>query len=409
MEIRPILSALSRNKTGAFLIAAQIALTFAITVNAAYVIRDRLATAARPSGVDDEQRVVTVRYTMTSSQNLDALQQRDLVSLRGLPGVESASITNQVPLGGGGWSGSMAAGNTRAAPSVNAGMIFDDGSLLKTLGVKVIEGRYFTPDEVMVIDPETSRDTPPVVLITRALAKALFPNEASVLGKTLYQGNTPDAPAMRIIGVIDHIETPWAQTSEKHLNSVVFPQRLLQPYNYYVMRLKPGALETTKQAVLDALAKNDPDRVASGDGVVSIEKLRAKRYRGEHAVAGLLIAVTAFLLIVTASGIVGMASLWVNLRRKQIGVRRALGATRGDIVRYFVTENLLITGAGVVTGVIAAQMLNAALLRQMSLPQLPWSGLAFGVVALALLGVGSVMGPAVRASKLSPALATRSV
>ena len=408
MEIRPILSALSRNKTGAFLIAAQIALTFAITVNAAYVIRDRLATAARPSGVDDEQRVVSVRYTMTTSQNLDALQQRDLASLRGLPGVESASVANQVPLGGGGWSGSFAIGNTRASPSVNAGMVFDDGALMKTLGVKVVEGRYFTPEEIMVIDPEKTRDTPPVVLITHALAKALFPNEASVLGKTIYLGNTADSPAARIVGVIGHIETPWAQTSDTHLNSVIFPQRLLQPYNYYVMRLKPGALEQTRQAVLDALAKNDPDRVST-DGVRSIEQLRAKRYRGEHAVAGLLIAVTVFLLIVTASGIVGMASLWVNLRRKQIGVRRALGATRGDIVRYFVTENLMITGAGVVIGVIAAQLLNAVLVRQMTLPQLPWPGLAAGMLALLVLGLGSVLGPAVRASRLSPALATRSV
>lgn len=408
MEIRPILSALSRNKTGAFLISAQIALTFAITVNAAYVIRDRLATAARPSGVDDEQRVVTVRFAMTSTQNLDVLQQRDLASLRSVPGVESASTANQVPLGGGGWSGSFAAGTTRESPNVNAGMVFDDGGLLKTLGIAVVEGRYFTPDEIMVVDPKTTRDNPPIALVTRALAKALYPGVDSVLGKTIYQGNSADAPAARIVGVIDHIETPWAQIREAHLNSVIYPQRMLQPYNYYVMRLKPGSLEQTKQAALDALAKNDPDRV-SIDGIRSIEQLRSKRYRGEHAVAGLLIAVTAFLLIVTASGIVGMASLWVNLRRKQIGVRRALGASRGDIVRYFVTENLLITGAGVVAGVIAAQLLNAALMREMSLPPLPWGGLAFGVAALLLLGVGAVMGPAVRASRLSPALATRSI
>jgi putative ABC transport system permease protein len=409
MEIRPILSALSRNKTGAFLIAAQIALTFAITINAAYVIRDRLATAARPSGVEDEDRVVAVRYTMTSVQNIDALQQRDLATLRGLPGVESAAITNQIPFGGGGWSGSFSVGNTRESPAVQAGMMFDNGDVLKTLGVKVIEGRYFTPDEVMVIDPETSRDTPPVVLLTAEMAKALFPGGESVLGKTIYLGNTADAPAVRVIGVIGLMETPWASVSEKHLYSVVFPQRLLQANNHYLLRLKPGALEQTKQAVLDALARNDPDRVVGRDGLASIAKMRAKRYRGEHAVAGLLIAVTAFLLIVTASGIVGMASLWVNLRRKQIGVRRALGATRGDIVRYFVTENLLITGSGVVAGVIAAQLLNATLVRQMSLPQLPWQGLAFGVVALVILGVGSVLGPAVRASRLSPALATRSV
>lgn len=408
MEIRPILSALMRNKTGALLIAAQIALTFAITINAAYVIRDRLAIAARPSGVDDEQRVLAVRYTMNSPQNIDAMAQRDLRSLQAVAGVESVAITNQVPLGGGGWSGSFAVQNRRESPSVNAGMVFDDGHLLPTLGVKLVEGRYFRPDEILVIDPNTSRDNPPTALVTRGLAKTLFPNEASVLGKTVYLGNTADSPALQIIGVVDHIETPWAQTTERHLNSVIFPQRLLQPYNYYVVRLRADAAPDTRQQILDTLARNEPDRVTTR-GLESIADLRAKRYRGEYAVAGLLLAVTVFLLIVTASGIVGMASLWVNLRRKQIGVRRALGATRADIVRYFITENLMISGTGVVAGLVAAQLLNALLLRQMSLPPLPWGGLAFGVVALLLLGVGSVLGPAMRASRLSPALATRSI
>lgn len=408
MEIRPILSALLRNKTGALLIAAQVALTFAIVVNAAYVIRDRLATAARPSGVDDENRVLTLRFAMTSEQNLDVLQQRDLAALRSLPDVESASVTNHVPLGQGGWSAGFALERTNSSPNISAGMTFDDGSLLKTYGVKLLEGRYFSPEEIAVIDPATSRDNPPIVLITQEFAKKMFPDAASAVGKTFYLGNSADAPAVTVIGVIGRLQTPWAQLRENHLFTVVFPQRLLQSYNPYVIRLRPGAGESARQTVLDTLAKNDPDRVVL-KGLQSIAELRATRYRGEHAVAGLLIAVTAFLLLVTASGIVGMVSLWVNLRRKQIGVRRALGATRLDIVRYFVTENLLITSAGVIAGVIAARGLNVVLMRNMSLPELPWAGLAAGAFALLLLGLLSVMGPAMRASRLSPALATRSI
>lgn len=408
MEIRPILSALSRNKTGALLIAAQVALTFAIVVNAAYVIRDRLATSARPSGIDDEQRVMALRYAMPTAQNLDALQQRDLATLRGLPEVESASITNHVPLGMGGWSGSFSTENRPEAASVNAGMQFDGGDLLRTLGVRLVEGRYFTAEEFMVIDPETSRDNPPIVLVTEDFARKMFPDAASAVGKTLYLGNTADAPAVRIVGVTGRLQTPWAQLRENHLFQVIFPQRLLQPYNTYVIRLRPGVAAAARQRVLDALAANDADRVSTR-GLQSIAELRAVRYRGEHAVATLLIAVTGFLLLVTASGIVGMVSLWVNLRRKQIGVRRALGATRADIVRYFVTENLLITSIGVIAGVAAAQALNAVLMRNLSLPELPWQGLALGAALLLVLGLVSVMGPALRASRLSPALATRSI
>ncbi len=287
-------------------------------------------------------------------------------------------------------------------------MQFDGGDLLDVLGVRVVEGRYFRPEEFMVIDPQTSRDTAPVVLVTQEFAKKMWPDAPSAVGKTLYLGNTPDSPALQVIGVVGRLQTPWAQVREAHTFSVVFPERLLQPYNYYVVRFKPGVGDAARQSVLDTLARNDPDRVTS-KGLQSFAEMRASRYRGEHAVAGLLIAVTAFLLLVTASGIVGMVSLWVNLRRKQIGVRRALGATRVDIVRYFVTENLLITSLGVIAGVIAARLLNALLMRSMSLPQLPWEGLALGALALLALGLVSVMGPALRASRLSPALATRSV
>jgi len=137
--------------------------------------------------------------------------------------------------------------------------------------------------------------------------------------------------------------------------------------------------------------------------------MRDRRYRGERALAWLLVSVTVFLLGVTASGIVGMASLWVNLRRKQIGVRRALGATRGDIVRYFLTENLLITSAGIAVGVLAAWGLNGVLMSELSVPRLPLEYLAVGVLLMLLLGVIAVLGPALRAAQLSPALATRSV
>lgn len=412
MEIRPIMSALMRNKTGALLIAAQVALTFAIVVNAAFVIRDRVATAARPSGVDDEDRVMSVRYAMPSVQNLDALQQQDLATLRALPEVESAAITNQVPMGQGGWSGGFAALNQRDAPSVSAGMVFDAGGLLETFGVRVLQGRYFTPEEIILIDPDTSRDTAKVALVTEAFAKALYPDvaagTASPVGKTLYLGNSPDSPALTIIGVIGVLQTPWAQLGESHLYSVVFPQRMLLPYNHYVVRFKPGIGDSARETVLNALAKNDPDRV-SNQGMQSIREYRERRYRGETAVANLLMAVTVFLLVVTASGIIGMVSLWVSLRRKQIGVRRALGATKADIVRYFVTENLLITSLGIVLGVVAARALNAALTHSMTLPPIPWQGLAVGALILLVLGLCAALGPALRASRLSPALATRSI
>jgi putative ABC transport system permease protein len=134
---------------------------------------------------------------------------------------------------------------------------------------------------------------------------------------------------------------------------------------------------------------------------------RIECYRGDTALSWMLITVSALLLLVTASGIVGMASLWVTQRRKQIGVRRALGARRVDILRYFVTENILITTAGVFSGVLLAVALNHLMVTRLEMARLPLGYLAAGAGLFWALGIAAVYGPAWRAASISPALATR--
>ncbi|HVH33993.1 MAG TPA: FtsX-like permease family protein, partial [Tahibacter sp.] len=110
-----------------------------------------------------------------------------------------------------------------------------------------------------------------------------------------------------------------------------------------------------------------------------------------------------------ALGIVGMASFWVTQRTKQIGTRRALGATRGSILRYFMTENFLITSLGLLLGILLTYGLNYWLMSNYEAQRLPLVYLAGGIVALLLLGQIAVFGPATRASRVPPAVATRSV
>lgn len=139
----------------------------------------------------------------------------------------------------------------------------------------------------------------------------------------------------------------------------------------------------------------------------TVEYDREKHYRDDRSLSWLLIAVSVLLLLVTANGIVGMASLRVTQRRRQIGVRRVLGARRIDILRYFVTENLMITGAGVAGGVLLAVGLNELLVSRLELTRLPPVYLAAGASIFWLLGVIAVYGLAWRAASISPASATR--
>jgi len=110
---------------------------------------------------------------------------------------------------------------------------------------------------------------------------------------------------------------------------------------------------------------------------------------------------------VTALGIVGLASFWVGQRRRQIGVRRALGARRVDILRYFQTENFLLASMGIALGMALAYGINLFLMREYELPRLPLFYLPLGAVLLWLLGQIAVFAPAMRAASVPPVVATR--
>jgi len=108
-------------------------------------------------------------------------------------------------------------------------------------------------------------------------------------------------------------------------------------------------------------------------------------------------------------GITGLANFWVQQRRRIIGIRRAIGATRGDILRYFQTENFLIVTGGIVLGMLLAFVLNLVLMSYYELPRLPLYYLPVGALVLWLLGQLAVLGPALRAAAVPPVVATRSV
>jgi putative ABC transport system permease protein len=90
-------------------------------------------------------------------------------------------------------------------------------------------------------------------------------------------------------------------------------------------------------------------------------------------------------------------------------VRRALGATRGQILRYFQTENFLLATVGIILGMLLAYSINQLLMSKYELPRLPLHYLPIGAVALWVLGQLAVLGPARRAAAVPPAVATRSV
>jgi putative ABC transport system permease protein len=408
MEIRPIISSLLRNKTGALLIAAQVALSLAIVANALYIIQDRVARTARTSGVGDESTLI--RFSVApikepeSPEAKIAFQERNAQILRALPGVAAVAWTNQAPLATSGWNMGLSIDTKQAETTSNTALYFGPDSFVKVFQLKLIEGRDFTAQDVELVDPDKSQSLGRIGIVSQTLAKKLFPT-GSAVGKTVYIGTGADALPFQIVGVVEKLQSPWAQNGERGELSLMLAQRRVQGYSQYAIRTEPGQRDRVMKEAEAAINKVPGQMVINNE---SMEKDRYDLYRNDRAIAWMLATVTVLLLLVTASGIVGMATLWVNQRRKQIGVRRALGARKVDVLRYFITENFIITSGGVVAGLLLAVGLNQLLVSQLELPKLPIMYLAVGSVVLWLVGIAAVYAPAWRASSISPAIATRS-
>ena len=413
MEIRPILSALLRSKTGAILVALQVAISLAILSNALHIVQVRQAVAARPSGLADESSLfyIQVRHLREGDHNEQmATQKAETATLRAVAGVTSVAFTNQMPLTRNGSTNGVSASRKQLNESAGASYYYTADSLLKTWGLNIVEGRDFRPEEVVDLDNDKDDDeasNPKAVIITRALGNKVWPGTTSFVGKTLYFGTGEKAQPAPVVGVVERLQTQGAEVSERGEWSTIVPMRLSHGFGtIYTMRAEAGQIDRVMKEAEAAL-----QRTATGPVILrakTVSNDRKDRYRADNALSWMLITVSVLLLLITASGIVGMASLWVTQRRKQIGVRRALGARRVDILRYFLTENFMITSVGVVAGVLLAIGLNQLLVSNLEMAKLPLEYLFAGAGVFWLLGALAVYGPAWRAATISPATATRS-
>jgi putative ABC transport system permease protein len=411
MEIRPILSALLRSKTGPILVALQVALSLAILANAAHIVNERRAVAARPSGLSDEHATfyITVRNLAndTPEQQLANIKRQTAV-LRTVGGVASVANVSQMPLSRNGSNASVAVDPRQEKPSATASTFVSGDSLVQTFGLKLVEGRDFLPAELLDVNGETTSDPPPQVIVTKPLADKLWPDQTAI-GKTMYFGTGKDARGAQVVGVVEALMSAHGEVGERGEHSAIIPARLYgsEPVVLYAIRTEPGQRDRVMKEAEEALRKSSATPMITK--MRTVDEDRKDRYRADVALQWMLVTVSVLLLLITASGIVGMASLWVTQRRKQIGVRRALGAKKTDILRYFIAENFMITSAGVFGGVALGLALNQLLVSKLEMARLPAGYLVFGALGFWLLGVLAAYGPAWRAASISPATATRSV
>ena len=401
LNVRPVLAALSRNRTGAILVAFEIAIALAVMVNAAWIVDQRIQQIEAPSGLDARDTFAIGGSALSSHSDLGAAQREDLAYLRSLPGVVAVTATSSVPLSPYGQGTSVSPQPGPQAPMTVTRAMEMDETTLETLGVHILAGRNFAATDIRPLTRGFSQ-TYPLVIITRSLANKLFP-DGNALGKSIYQG---DDDPMTVIGITNSF-IPSAPMAPGY-DALLVPQ---VPGNYgvyyCVVRTRPGETAALLQIAQRHLANSNPDRV-----IILAQTLQYYRQlldADNRDMATFLTLVTALILCVTCLGIFGLTTFNVSTRTKQIGTLRAVGARKRDIVAQFLTENAIILLVGSLVGCTLALGVGYWLSAEYQLPRLDLHFLAIGILALAVIGQLAAWQPARRAAAVPPSVATRTV
>lgn len=402
LNVRPVVTALRRNRAGALLVVLEIAIALAVMVNAAWIVAQRVHAIGQPTGID-YRNIFTIGISGVSGDfDASGAQQQDLAYLRSLPGVIAATASSGVPLAPHGQGGLIWRNPDERGPSFTARSMEVDEQGLDTLGVRLIAGRSISAADVVPFSTDLSL-TAHEVLITQSLARKLFPH-GSALGKPIYPG---DGSMLTIVGITSDFVGSVVRADPTY-DVLLFPQ-IPGAYGIYflLVRTRPGKAEALMQAAVRHLAPARIDRVIYFAHPLQYFKQRLDAENRNVAI--FLASITALVLAIACLGIFGLATFNVSTRTKQIGTMRAVGARKRDVVTHFMIENAIILTAGVLTGCTLALAIAWWLTAQYQLPRLDLVYLAVGVLAVAVIGQLAAWQPARRAASVPPSVATRTI
>src|SRR5215467_12837598 len=257
MEIRPILSALMRSKVAMILIGLQVALTLAIVCNALFIINERLAHMARPSGMNEADTFWFGSNGFGQGYNAKVVQQSDLAMLRQLPGVADAAPTNSVPMSDGGWSTGLSLTPRQKTSTAQTTIYLVDEHAISTFGTHLVAGRNFKPEEIETLD-FGDRLLPKVAIVSKELANKLYPDQDPI-GKQVFFDQDP--PTTTIIGVVDRLQQPWMSSDTVEYSTFV---PAFMPYGNstsYLVRAEPGRRDEVMKQVEQKMIEANPSRI----------------------------------------------------------------------------------------------------------------------------------------------------
>ncbi|HEV7123088.1 MAG TPA: FtsX-like permease family protein [Rhodanobacter sp.] len=412
MSIRILFSTLRRHSLMPSLVLLQVALACAILCNVLFLAWQQLQPILAPSGVDEKALILVDQLNLPGRAWTAAEVEAGAQALREVTGVRAVSAGLGLPM----VSSYLCVMALQGPTGVKVGVsCYEGAGLVKTLGIQLAAGRDFLPSDYPDADDKAAQGNAVAkpVIITVALAHKLF-GDADPVGQLLADPGDKTAGGYQVVGVARHLLRNQLSLANdgRADDTVLIAHRVHStPALSYAVRVDPVMRDIALAGVSKAIKRQFGAFLQVGfpPRVDLYSTLRDAALKTRRAALWLLVGMTLTVVIVTLIGIMGLTGFWVQKRTRQIGIRRALGARRADILREFMAENALIVSMGVVIGMALAYMGNALLIKEYELPRLPWSWLPIGALLMLALGQLAVLSPARRAASVPPVVATRSV
>lgn len=397
-----ILLTFRHHKPIVFMMVVEIAIALALITNIIFFMNEHVDRVVLATGISDKN-LATIRMTGVGGDAASpALVQADLAAIARVAGVRSVAEVNALPLSKLAWRAPIFTHVADAEPVLrHVSMYVGTTGFLKTMGVDVIAGRYFDADDYVNFNPLEGDSPPAVAVMTTTLASKIWP-EGGAVGNVFYFGDKKHP--VRLIGISAPVLSPDFHGSDDSSLNLFFPAHVIEG-GTYIINGKPSQLGFIVDQATKALYSNDGNRVVLDSGPYA--RSVSAFFKSDRAAIRVLLSVIFCLVLLTALGVAALSSLWVTQRARQIGIRRALGARRVDIIRYFLGENLLVVLCGAMLGVLCALIMNHYFMQFFEVTRLPWEYVVFGVVLVALIGQLSALAPALLAAKIQPSSAIR--
>jgi putative ABC transport system permease protein len=384
------------------LVISEVALSLVLLIGAGLMIRSFWKLQNVNPGFDSSNALTMsvvlnwIRYP--EAHQRIAFVDRAMEQIRAVPGVVSVGTTTKIPLTGGGSTQPFTREGGPVASIAEQPMAltrYISPDYFRAIGIPLQQGRFFS---------DYDRDNSvPVVIISEAMARRFWPGE-NPIGQRLTPTFHVEQGPREIVGVVGDVKATGLDGDTSAMMYMPFKQAAL-PFMSFVVRTTANP-ESLVQPVSKAIYSLDKEQALTN--VQTMEQVLRKSLSDRRFNMTLLLTFAGMALLLAAVGVYGVMNYTVTLRRRELGIRMALGANRSDVLRLVLGQGLTLTLIGVGAGLISAYALTR-LMASLLYGVTATDYLTFGSVAAMLIAVGLAASyvPARRATKVNPTIALR--